>query len=66
MDLDNTGATQTAAAQQPQQAEPGLPEERTHSGVKVLQVLCGGAIKVKILRIGTDYLLVLLSTSCLA
>ncbi len=53
MHVDNTGATQTAAAQQAQQAEPGAPEQRTHTGVKILRVLCGGAIKVKTLKIDT-------------
>ena len=65
MDVDYTGATQAAAAQQPQQAEPGMPEQRTQNGVRILKVLCGGAIKVKTLRIGVDCLLGSVSTSYL-
>ena len=46
MDVDNTGDAQLPTAKQPQQTEAGVPGRSANNGVKVLTVLCGGAIKV--------------------
>ena len=46
MDMDNAGDTQLPTAKQPQRTEARVPGLSTNNGVKVLEILCGGAIKV--------------------